>query len=374
MIGSSRTVWWIVCSAVVLAGMAVLALAVPVQMWRTGRVPAAALALAPSATSFGPEERIWIDTDAACGAGRRVDPDDCFAIALLFRSRSKQIAGISTIFGNAPLTVTDNTTRVLLQHLRSDEDHAVEVYEGAALPTNSPASLASTPASDALQQALSEGPLIVVSLGPLTNIAAALDSRPDLQANVRALIAVMGHRPGHIFHPTEGRSGAILFGHGPIFRDFNFAQDEEAVARVVAMNVPLILVPYDAARNIIITDADLSELVSAGGASQWVAERATRWLSFWKDDIGQAGFYPFDLAAAAYVLHPELFQCADVDARATRDSTLWNSWLFSTRGLLIGPSRQNQRPNAERAQVIYCPETQPNLKTILIAGLVNVNQ
>jgi len=108
---------------------------------------------------FEPEERIWIDTDAACGAGPRVDPDDCFAIALLFRSRSKQIAGISTVFGNAPLKVTDNTTRVLLPHLRSDQDHAVEVYEGAASPTKSPASLASTPARDALQKALSGGPL-----------------------------------------------------------------------------------------------------------------------------------------------------------------------------------------------------------------------
>jgi len=184
----------------------------------------------------------------------------------------------------------------------------------------------------------------------------------------------MGHRPGHIFHPTEGRSGAILFGHGPVFRDFNFAQDEEAAARVISMNIPLILVPYDAARNIVITDADLSELVSAGGSSKWVAESAAGWLSYWKDDKGQAGFYPFDLAAAAYVLHPELFHCANVDARASRDTTLWNSWLFSTRSLLVGPARQNQRPTTEHTQVIYCPETQANLRTISIAELVNVKQ
>ena len=41
------------------------------------------------------------------------------------------------------------------------------------------------------------------------------------------LVSVMGRRPGHIFHPSEGEGDGILFGHGPVFRDLNFDLDRE---------------------------------------------------------------------------------------------------------------------------------------------------
>jgi hypothetical protein len=62
----------------------------------------------------------------------------------------------------------------------------------------------------------------VVALGPLTNLAAVLDARPELRSRVARVVAVMGRRPGHVFHPAEGAGGGLLFGHGPVFRDFNF--------------------------------------------------------------------------------------------------------------------------------------------------------
>lgn len=41
----------------------------------------------------------------------------------------------------------------------------------------------------------------------------------------------MGRRPGHRFHPSENRAtGAMLFGHGPIFRDHNAVLDTQAVS------------------------------------------------------------------------------------------------------------------------------------------------
>lgn len=55
---------------------------------------------------------------------------------------------------------------------------------------------ASTPAERALREALADGPLSIVALGPLTNIAAALRDRLELQANVKRIVAVMGRRPG----------------------------------------------------------------------------------------------------------------------------------------------------------------------------------
>src|SRR5262249_60809877 len=102
------------------------------------------------------------------------------------------------------------------------------VYRGAAAPEGEDGAVAPAPAFSALQQALMDGPLTLVSLGPLTNVATALRDRPDLQAHVARLVAVMGPRRGPRRHPAEGAGGGMLFGHGPVFRGFNFAKDRRA--------------------------------------------------------------------------------------------------------------------------------------------------
>jgi hypothetical protein len=89
----------------VLAGLALLSFAIPVPIWRTGELPAPPLPLVERGPIVSMPDRIWIDTDAACGHSRTTDPDDCLAILLLARTPGVAIAGISTVFGNTPLTV-----------------------------------------------------------------------------------------------------------------------------------------------------------------------------------------------------------------------------------------------------------------------------
>jgi inosine-uridine nucleoside N-ribohydrolase len=182
-----------------------------------------------------------------------------------------------------------------------------------------------------LRAALERGPLTLLALGPLTNVAAVLAQDPALRANVARLVLVMGRRPGHLFHPAEGAGGGMLFGHGPVFRDFNFAMDPEAARQVVAMRLPTTLVPYDAARGVELTAADLERL---RGTIPWVAERARGWLEYWRADIGREGFYPFDLLAAAYVVEPSAFHCVSARMRVAEDRTMWFPWR--PEALLVG--------------------------------------
>lgn len=92
----------------VLAGVVTLgvmvALAVPVRLWRTGEVPLPELQYVPPARAIVNAARVWIDADAACGTGKRRDPDDCLALLSLTRAGHIDIAGISTVFGNAPVS------------------------------------------------------------------------------------------------------------------------------------------------------------------------------------------------------------------------------------------------------------------------------
>ena len=83
-------------------------------------------------------DRVWVDTDAVCGLGRRTDPDDCLALLLLARSRQVEIVGISTGFGNAALEETDRVTRALAARVKEAGLGHIPVYRGAASPAGPP--------------------------------------------------------------------------------------------------------------------------------------------------------------------------------------------------------------------------------------------
>jgi inosine-uridine nucleoside N-ribohydrolase len=313
--------------------------------------------------SGGPETappgRIWIDTDAACGATARTDPDDCLAI-LWMVSRGASIAGLSTSFGNASGDVVADRVAALMAQMALNDLPVPPVFRGHAAPLAPGAARA--PGAAALQAALEAGPLTILALGPLTNLAAALGGRPELQRNVTRIVAVMGHRPGHLFHPTEGKGTGAMFGHGPIFRDLNVSVDPEAARAVLAMPLPITLIPYDAARATLINGADLDRFALQGPPHAWVAQTARDWLAFWNDDVGLPGFYPFDWVAAGYLTDPGLFDCATVTARMVRE---WTFWIMPHPSLVVETIVGAQR--LMEPGVLYCPATSGLLHDRLMA-------
>lgn len=351
-------------AAMVLAALAVLLLAMPVPVWRTGRLPAPPLPIIKNGPDIAPADRVWIDTDAACGVGRRTDPDDCLASMLLARDPNIRIVGMSSVFGNADLEDTDRTARTLAGKLRRDGARVPAVLPGADAPA-----AAATPAQAGLREALAGGPLTIVALGPLTNVSAALKGRPGLQQNVRRVVAVMGRRPGHIFHPSEGQGDGILFGHGPVFRDLNFDMDREAALDLLAMQLPMSLIPYDVARGISLTEADLDRLARAGETGSWIASGAREWLDFWREDIGLDGFHPFDLLAAAYVLRPERFDCAVARAWIGRDHRLDNLPFVDPLALQVGLRAERSDDAMAETDLIYCVGIDPALRAWLMSKL-----
>ena len=277
------------CKAFVGAGIPLLLLAAallpltctgPDRNWRTGESEDRPLPLARGGPHVDRPSRVWIDTDAACDGGN-ADPDDCFAMLVLMNSPDIEIVGISTVFGNAPLSVVDRTTRDLVG--RVDGRSTMLVHSGSSTALQTDRATSVEPAHGALERALERGPLTIVSLGPLTNVAETLRRRPDLADNIGLLVSVMGRRPGHVFHPTEGRSSSgILFGHGPIFRDFNFSKDRASAAIVLGLAGRISLTPYVAAREVMVTRRDLARMEGGHRATAWLAERAVPWLDNWE--------------------------------------------------------------------------------------------
>src|SRR5215207_2732373 len=101
----------------------------PARSWRTGESKGRPLALVRGEPHVDRPSRVWIDTDAACD-GAKADPDDCFAMLVLMHSPNVEVVGISTVFGNAPLSVVDRTTRDLVERVSASSN--MLVYSGSS--------------------------------------------------------------------------------------------------------------------------------------------------------------------------------------------------------------------------------------------------
>lgn len=324
---------------------------VPRAAWWTGRTGPSHLVLVPGGPAVAPVGRVWIDTDAACGAGTRTDPDDCFAILWLL-SQEVEVVGISTSFGNAPGPVVVNRMAALAAKMQAAGYAVPPVLAGYGGPELSPDL---PPGMQGLRQALAQGPLTVLALGPLTNVTAALEGRPELAANVQRVVAVMGHEAGHLFHPSEGNGRGVM-GHGPIFRDLNVSVDVDAARRLMEMGLPVTLIPYDAGRGVVIDAGDLAAFAKVGPAQGWLAAQAGGWLEFWQKDVGLEGFSPFDWVAAGYLVAPGMFDCAEVTARVRLEFAFW---IWPRHGLVVD--------QGNGTGTLYCPRTAPGLHDRLVS-------
>lgn len=348
----------VVIAFVIALGLLAASLAMPVKEWRTGEIALPPLSYRPPAHLPAFAQRFWIDTDAACGTGEQRDPDDCLALWSLLRRFDGKVVGISTVFGNAPLDTTDAVTRELVDAQGRNAGERVPVYRGCAAPIQDRGCADPERASKAelaLSEALRAGQMTVVALGPLTNLAAVLQRDPALVSRVSRLIAVMGRRPGHRFHPTENKSNqAMLLGHGPVFRDLNFVLDEEAAKTIVRAGIPLTLIPYDLARRVLMTEGDLDRLAATDPAGTWVAERSRDWLEFWRRDIGIDGFYPFDLMAAEYAGEPSRFKCAEVGVWIGSDPLF--TWFNQAPALLVTQEQAPPGNATASGKALYCDD------------------
>lgn len=340
--------------------LALATFALPVSTWRTGQEDWSAFEpLAPDRRPALPA-RVWVDTDAACGEGAWRDPDDCLALLAVLTQAGIDVVGISTVFGNAALATTDAVARELVARHVAAGGRAVPVHRGCARAL--PACSAGQEADRALRAAIAQGPLTILALGPLTNVALALASMPS-PGDVH-VVAVMGRRPGHRFHPTEGKSsGAMLFGHGPVFSDFNFALDPRAAAAVVGAAVPLTLIPYEAARDVLLGADDLDRIARGGALGAWVVERSRPWFAQWRVSIGLDGFYPFDLVAALYLVAPERFACARVSAWVGRDRK--RSIFEWSDALLVAQHEPPDEDAVAKTAVIYCTDVRARVEDVL---------
>lgn len=240
-----------------------------------------------------------IDTDVALGAwheGRPRDIDDGFAIIEAMNLEAVNLIGITTVFGNAPLS---DTTRIANELVKL-KGVSVPVVAGAAeaLPRRDDLP-APNDAVRFLAKALAHRTLKVAAIGPLTNIGLLAAHYPEQMANIAELVIVAGRTPGRKFYLGDA---------GPV-ADFNFENDVRAARLVLEAGVPTVLAGFELTSQVVITERDLTTIASRGTlTADYLHRNSIDWVRYWTRTFPvDTGFHPWDSAALAWLLHPDLF-------------------------------------------------------------------
>ncbi len=206
--------------------------------------------------------RLWVDTDIALGADRG-DVDDGFALAAVLRAHQIGLAtleGISVVKGNTDVETAQRCAHRLVETSEagtSGRDCGRAYVAGVATDRDAAEAIAALPSGTS-----------VVALGPLTNVARALEIDPSLpeRVDLRVVATVLDRRR----HP-------IL----PWFC-LNLRHDADA-ARVVmrSWSRNLRILPLDVVATMRVGRARLSELRSLedpSGLGTYLESQSLRWL------------------------------------------------------------------------------------------------
>lgn len=244
-------------------------------------------------------KKLILDTDPGI--------DDALALIAAVRCREAEVFGVSVVAGNLPLETVSANASALLALLGS----SARVYPGASGPLygklrdasdiHGPGGLGgwrlepdacridSCHAAEFMARtaAAFPGQVTLVTLGPLTNLALALEHHPREMQQLAAVVIMGGalRVPGNVTPTAE----------------FNIWADADAAQLVLSSGLDLTMVGLDVTQNMKLQPEDISSLAGGDAAAQGAAQMIEYILR-------AHGEYPLhDPMAFTAAVMPELF-------------------------------------------------------------------
>ena len=234
---------------------------------------------------------IILDTDIGS------DVDDAMALALILGRDDLDLVGITTVYGDTALRAG------LAKRYLSLADVDVPVYageretlsgrdvwwaghEGSLHDGLEDEEFESGSGVEYLTRTVAERPgeIDVVAIGPLTNIATAIQADPAFAQNVRSL-CIMGGR---------------FDGSGP---EHNFSSDAVAASIVFSANVPTVVTGLEITTQVRIGEDQVAQIAAAGPLGAALARDIDQFWSF----ADKRWNVPHDPVAVLALVEPALF-------------------------------------------------------------------
>jgi purine nucleosidase len=197
--------------------------------------------------------------------------DDALAIAYALNSPELEVIGLTTCFGNGPVEYTTRNTLLILEQLGK----SVPVYSGADKPLSRPAKkfpthvhgedgLGNKAEKASVKEAESEGAvdyiinqvkqrpheITIIAVGPLTNLALAVQKEPEIASLVKEVV-IMG--------------GAVFVkGNVTPYSEANVITDPEAADHVFSSGLPVTVVGLDVTMQTLLPNSTLSDWRDSG--------------------------------------------------------------------------------------------------------------
>ena len=300
-------------------------------------------------------KRILIDTDPGV--------DDAFAIFLAMRSPELQIAAITTVCGNVPVAQATQNLLTILGVLDLDKFPIIAQGEAEPLvkplvtaahvhgedglgntsqlrsangsPLYRPANtdVSSMSGVDLILEMAARYPdeLVVVTLGPLTNIAKAIRKDAPKMRRIRKIVVM-----GGVFEE---------YGNVTTTAEFNIFVDPHAAHEVFHFGVPVHIAPLDATHQVILTGERLHAEVDKRDSkiSNFLKDSTQACMEFYRQHVGFWGFHIHDALPIGMLTHPDNFESVDAYVQVETEGTLTNGMTVAD----LRRERQHPDPNAQ---------------------------
>jgi purine nucleosidase len=266
---------------------------------------------------------IIIDTDPG--------QDDALAILLALASSEFDVLGITAVAGNVPLALTEVNARKICELagrpdikvfagaqeplerklVTAEHVHGRTGLDGPDLP-DPKMPLQGQHAVDFIVETLmaeEPGSVTLCVLGPMTNIALALQKQPKVGPRIKRIVAMGG--------------GFFEGGNVTPAAEFNIYVDPQAARLVLASGVPIMLIPLDCTHQALTTRARVEKFRAMRNATgPAVAQLLDFFERFDEEKYGTDGGPLHDPCVMAWLLKPELFTSRDVNVSVECDSEL----------------------------------------------------
>jgi purine nucleosidase len=266
---------------------------------------------------------IIIDTDPG--------QDDAVAILLALASPEIDVLGITAVAGNVPLALTEvnarkicelagktstkvfaGAVRPLLRPLVTAEHvHGRTGLDGPVLPDPS-MPLQKQHAVDFIVETLmarDAGTITLCVLGPMTNIALALNREPRIASRIKRIVAMGG--------------GFFEGGNSTPAAEFNIYVDPHAARAVFEANIPITLIPLDCTHQALTSAVRIEKFRQMNNRSGPATAALLDFFErFDEQKYGTDGGPLHDPCVIAWLLKPELFVSRDVNVAIECESEL----------------------------------------------------
>ncbi len=234
-------------------------------------------------------KQIVFDCDNTFGV-KDCDVDDGLALLYLLGCEDARLHGITASYGNNCLDVVCKTIHGMLKEL-GREDITVK-------PGGSKAGEYDSEAADYLVMMAGRfpGELSILATGSLTNLGGAYEKDRHFFEKIKEIVLMGGVTEPLAFEKK-------------VMKELNFSCDPHASFNVLKYGKNVSVITGNNCLKVLFTREEYKKELFGRKEriARYIRENTDDWFRYNEEDYGIGGFYNWDVTAAVYLMHPELF-------------------------------------------------------------------